>query len=103
MVSEACKCIHELGMPFFNHEVVKKALIMAMEKKKDKMVLDLSKESFGGGLITINQMTKGFTRVKDGLENLALDIPNAKKKFNGYVYVERAKLNGWVSSSFATM
>ncbi|CAN7039242.1 unnamed protein product [Brassica oleracea var. botrytis] len=101
MVSEACKCIHELGMPFFNHELVKKALIMAMEKKKDKMVLDLFTESFGGGLITINQMTKGFSRVKDGLQNLALDIPNAKKKFNDYV--KCAKMNGWVSSSFPTM
>ncbi|WZY69483.1 hypothetical protein YC2023_001723 [Brassica napus] len=100
LVSEACKCIHELGMPFFNHEVVKKALVMAMEKKKDKIVVELLQESFGEGLITINQMTKGFTRVKDGLEDLALDIPNAKEKFSEYV--EHAKKNGWVSSSFVT-
>ena len=87
-------------MPFFNHEVVKKALVMAMEKKKDKIVVELLQESFGEGLITINQMTKGFTRVKDGLEDLALDIPNAKEKFSEYV--EHAKKNGWVSSSFLT-
>lgn len=100
LVSEACKCIHELGMPFFNHEVVKKALVMAMEKKNDKKMLDLLQESFGEGLITTNQMTKGFTRVKDGLEDLALDIPNAKEKFKDYVEV--GKKNGWVSSSFVT-
>ncbi|EOA15859.1 hypothetical protein CARUB_v10007684mg [Capsella rubella] len=100
LVSEACKCIRELGMPFFNHEVVKKALVMGMEKKKDKMMLDLLQESFGEGLVTTNQMTKGFTRVKDGLEDLALDIPNAKEKFKDYV--EHGKKNGWVSSSFVT-
>uniref|UniRef100_A0A1J3HF14 Programmed cell death protein 4 n=1 Tax=Noccaea caerulescens TaxID=107243 RepID=A0A1J3HF14_NOCCA len=98
LVSEACKCIHELNMPFFNHEVVKKALVMAMEKKNDKKMLDLLQESFGEGLITTNQMTKGFTRVKDALEDLALDIPNAKEKFSDYV--EHAKKKGWVSSAF---
>jgi hypothetical protein len=35
---------------------------MGMEKKKDKMMLDLLQESFSEGLITTNQMTKGFTR-----------------------------------------
>jgi hypothetical protein len=80
VVSEACQCIRDIGMPFFNHEVVKKALVMAMEKKNDRM-LDLLQECFNEGLITINQMTKGFGRIKDGLDDLALDIPNAKEKF----------------------
>ena len=66
-------------MPFFSREVVKKAFIMAMEKKNDSLLNLL--ESFSEGLITINQMTKGFTRIKYGLDDLALDIPNAKDKF----------------------
>lgn len=97
VVGEACQCIRDLGMPFFNHEVVKKALVMAMEKKNDRM-LDLLQECFSEGLITINQMTKGFTRVKDGLEDLALDIPNAKDKFN--LYVEQGQKKGWLLQSF---
>ncbi|KAK7330581.1 hypothetical protein VNO77_24777 [Canavalia gladiata] len=97
VVSEACQCIRDLGMPFFNHEVVKKALIMAMEKKNDRM-LDLLQECFSEGLITINQMTKGFTRIKDGLDDLALDIPNAKEKFG--FYVEHAQTKGWLLPSF---
>ncbi|GFP99062.1 programmed cell death protein 4 [Phtheirospermum japonicum] len=96
VVGEACRCIRDLGMPFFNHEVVKKALVMAMEKKNDGM-LDLLQECFGEGLITINQMTKGFNRVRDGLDDLALDIPNAKEKFE--VYVARAKEQAWLSPS----
>ncbi|XP_061360874.1 MA3 DOMAIN-CONTAINING TRANSLATION REGULATORY FACTOR 1-like [Gastrolobium bilobum] len=96
-VSEACQCIRDLGMPFFNHEVVKKALVMAMEKKNDRM-LGLLQECFSEGLITINQMTKGFTRIKDSLDDLALDIPNAKEKF--VFYVEHALRKGWLLPSY---
>ncbi|KAM0982306.1 hypothetical protein ACFX2I_015199 [Malus domestica] len=99
VVNEACQCIRDLGMPFFNHEVVKKALVMAMEKKNDRM-LDLLQECFSEGLITINQMTKGFTRIKDGLDDLALDIPNAREKFS--FYVEQAQEKGWLLPSFGS-
>ncbi|KAM1002210.1 hypothetical protein TB2_002563 [Malus domestica] len=34
---EACRCMKELGMPFFNHEVVKKALVTIMEKKNERL------------------------------------------------------------------
>lgn len=97
VVSEACQCIRDIGMPFFNHEVVKKALVMAMEKKNDRL-LDLLQECFSEGLITINQMTKGFMRIKDGLDDLALDFPNAREKFS--FYVEHAQRRGWILTSF---
>ncbi|XP_071692855.1 MA3 DOMAIN-CONTAINING TRANSLATION REGULATORY FACTOR 1-like [Rutidosis leptorrhynchoides] len=93
VVSEACQCIRDLGMPFFNHEVVKKALVMAMEKQNDRM-LDLLQECYSEGLITTNQMTKGFARMKDGLDDLALDIPNADEKFKHYY--EHAVVRGWL-------
>jgi MA3 domain len=96
-LGEACHCIRDIGMPFFNHEVVKKALIMAMEKKNDKM-LDLLSECFGEGLISINQLTKGFMRVRDGMDDLTLDIPNAREKFDSYVSC--AGENGWLLGLF---
>ncbi|XP_020111973.1 uncharacterized protein LOC109726646 isoform X2 [Ananas comosus] len=96
-LGEACQCIRDLGMPFFNHEVVKKALVMAMEKQNDG-ILDLLQECFSEGLITINQMTKGFSRVRDGLDDLVLDIPNAREKFRGYV--DHARNHGWLLPSF---
>ncbi|KAL8123383.1 MA3 DOMAIN-CONTAINING TRANSLATION REGULATORY FACTOR 1-like [Apium graveolens] len=99
VVDEACQCIRDLDMPFFNHEVVKKALVMAMEKKNDKL-LDMLQECSSEGLITTNQMTKGFTRINDGLDDLALDIPNAKDKFK--FYVEYAQEKGWLLPSFAS-
>lgn len=98
VVGEACQCIRDLGMPFFNHEVVKKALVMAMEKQNDRM-LDLLQECFSEGLITTNQLTKGFNRIKDGLDDLALDIPNADEKFK--LYYEHAVVRGWLIPSFS--
>nr|GMD07736.1 programmed cell death protein 4-like [Ipomoea batatas] len=97
VVNEACQCIRDLDMPFFNHEVVKKALVMAMEKKNDRM-LDLLQACFDEGLITMNQMSKGFGRIKDGLDDLALDIPNAEDKFK--FYAGHAKGRGWLLPSF---
>ncbi|XP_019160787.1 PREDICTED: uncharacterized protein LOC109157349 [Ipomoea nil] len=97
VVNEACQCIRDLDMPFFNHEVVKKALVMAMEKKNDRM-LDLLQACFDEGLITMNQMSKGFGRIKDGLDDLALDIPNAKDKFK--FYAGHAKGRGWLLPAF---
>ncbi|TVU15508.1 hypothetical protein EJB05_39046 [Eragrostis curvula] len=97
-LGEACRCIRDLGMPFFNHEVVKKALVMAMEKQNDASILALLQECFGEGLITINQMTKGFARVKEGLDDLILDIPNAQEKFGAYV--ELATGRGWLLPTF---
>ncbi|ONK55148.1 uncharacterized protein A4U43_UnF7070 [Asparagus officinalis] len=72
---------------------------MAMEKKSDERILELLQQCFGEGLITINQMTKGFSRVKDGIDDLALDIPDAKEKFQSYVE-EYGKKKGWLLSSF---
>ena len=78
-VLEACQCIRDLDMPFFHHEVVKKALVMAMEKQNENL-LNLVQECSREGLITSNEMLKGFTRVLDSLEDLALDIHDAKQK-----------------------
>jgi hypothetical protein len=43
-------------------------------------------------------MTKGFSRVRDGLDDLALDIPDAREKFLSYV--QRAKKSGWLLPGF---
>ncbi|CAL5016289.1 unnamed protein product [Urochloa decumbens] len=100
-LGEACRCIRDLGMPFFNHEVVKKALVMAMEKQNDAGILALLQECFGEGLVTINQMTKGFARVKEGMDDLILDIPNAQEKFEAYV--ELATGRGWLLPTFTSV
>ncbi|XP_026656618.1 MA3 DOMAIN-CONTAINING TRANSLATION REGULATORY FACTOR 2 isoform X1 [Phoenix dactylifera] len=96
---EACRCIKELGMPFFHHEVVKKALVTVMEKKNERL-WGLLEECYSEGLITPNQMMKGFGRVADSIDDLVLDVPDVEKQFA--VYVERAKKEGWLDPSFST-
>lgn len=94
---EACRCMKELGMPFFHHEVVKKCLVRIIEKKNERL-WGLLKECFESGLITMNQMVKGFGRVEEALDDLALDVPDAKKQFA--YYVGKAKGEGWLENSF---
>ncbi|KAK1413092.1 hypothetical protein QVD17_34845 [Tagetes erecta] len=94
---EACRCITELGMPFFHHEVVKKSLVTIIEKKHDR-IWRLLEECFNTGIITPIQMAKGFGRVAESLDDLCLDVPDAKNQF-GWL-VERAKKVGWLDLSF---
>ncbi|KAJ3675478.1 hypothetical protein LUZ60_004520 [Juncus effusus] len=97
-LGEACQCVRELGLPFFNHEVVKKAIVMGVERKKDGLVAELLERGFEEGLITVDQMSEGFSRVRVSLEDLRLDVPDCEEKFEGFVKV--AKENGWVLEGF---
>ncbi|KAA8537975.1 hypothetical protein F0562_027445 [Nyssa sinensis] len=78
-IREACCCIKELSMPFFHHEVVKKSLVTVMEKKNDRL-WGLLGEFFNSGLITMNQMIKGFARVAESLDDLALDVRTCSRE-----------------------
>ncbi|XP_021737547.1 programmed cell death protein 4-like [Chenopodium quinoa] len=95
-LTEAFRCIKELGMPFFHHEVVKKALVIVVEKKNERL-WKLLEECFNSGLITVNQMTKGFIRFEESLDDLALDVPEAKQQFSCCVY--KANNLDWLDSS----
>lgn len=101
-IREACRCIKDLGMPFFHHEVVKKALVAVIEKRgtpeRDRL-WGLLAECYGRGLITPNQMTKGFDRVADCIDDLALDVPDAGRQLA--CCVEQAKKSGWLDASFS--
>ncbi|KAK4794444.1 hypothetical protein SAY86_012438 [Trapa natans] len=94
---EARRCIKELGMPFFHHEVVKKALVMVIEKRSQRM-WRLLEECYDSCLITAEQMMKGFTRVRESIEDLALDVPDAEKQFSDCI--KRAKAASWLDNSF---
>ncbi|KAL8457131.1 hypothetical protein ACS0TY_035102 [Phlomoides rotata] len=97
--SEACTCIRQLGVSFFHHEVVKRALVLAMENRTaEPLILKLLKEAADEGLISSSQMVKGFTRLAESLDDLALDIPSAKKMFQSLV--PQAISDGWLDASF---
>ncbi|GJP39387.1 hypothetical protein CLOM_g23763 [Closterium sp. NIES-68] len=97
---EACRCIRELNLPFFHHEVVKAALIMAMENKpKEAALLSLLQEAAQEGLISASQVSKGFGRVFQNIDDLALDVPSAPDDLQRMV--AHATSHGWLSAAFA--
>ncbi|CAK9218596.1 unnamed protein product [Sphagnum troendelagicum] len=85
-LAETCQCICDLDMPFFHHEVVKKALVTAMEKKNNH-VLSLLCECSQEGVINASQMGKGFSHVLAWMTSL--NIPDAKEKIT--LYMAQAK------------
>nr|WDD38978.1 MA3 domain-containing translation regulatory factor 2 [Fagopyrum tataricum] len=97
---EAYRCIKELSMPFFYHEIVKRVLVMEIEKRNERLWGFLD-ECFKSGLITMNQMTKGFGRVVESMDDLVLDVPDAKIKFVDYV--DKAMAQGWLDPSFSLL
>lgn len=97
--AEACRCIRELGVSFFHHEVVKRALVLAMEMQtSEQLISKLLKEASDEGLISSSQMIKGFSRLADSLDDLILDVPSAKATFQQLV--PKAISEGWLDPSF---
>ena len=93
---ESCRCIRDLNVPFFHHEFVKRALILAMERRSaELLILALLREAAEEGLITSSQMSKGFGRLADTIDDLSLDIINAKDMFESLIL--KATTEGWHS------
>lgn len=100
--AEASKCLRESQPPFFMHEVVKRALTLSIERREPRvaaLVLDLLFALSESGLVTINQMAKGFKRVHERLPDLELDVPDAKESLVALVGAAAAR--GVVPESLA--
>jgi programmed cell death protein 4 len=85
-VSETRRCLHDLHMPFFHHEFVKQALNIALEAQRDShivaCILGLFKVLGDSAELSASQLQKGFIRTNGAIEDLSLDIPDAKSKFD---------------------
>ncbi|KAM5125507.1 programmed cell death protein 4-like [Mantella aurantiaca] len=80
-ISEAERCLQELEVPHFHHELVYEAVVMVLEGSAEGhilMVVKLLKALYDSGLITLDQMNRGFQRVFSELPDLSLDVPNAQ-------------------------
>ncbi|XP_068129640.1 programmed cell death protein 4-like [Hyperolius riggenbachi] len=79
-VSEAEQCLRELEVPHFHHELVYEAVVMVLEGSGEGhvlMMVKLLKVLYDTGLITLDQMNRGFQRVYSELPDLSLDVPMA--------------------------
>ncbi|XP_053560380.1 programmed cell death protein 4-like [Bombina bombina] len=80
-VSEAERCLRELEVPHFHHELVYEAVVLVLEGSAEGHVLmavKLLRALWESGLITLDQMNRGFQRVYDELPDLSLDVPHAQ-------------------------
>lgn len=79
-VEEAERCLRDLEVPHFHHEVVYEAVVMVLEGSAEGrviMAVRLLKALWESGLITLDQMNRGFQRVYGELPDLSLDVPLA--------------------------
>lgn len=80
-MSEAERCLRDLEVPHFHHELVYEAVVMVLEGSAEghiMMVVKLLKALYDSGMITLDQMNRGFQRVYSELPDLSLDVPNAQ-------------------------
>lgn len=79
-IEEASRCLRELEVPHFHHELVYEAIVMALEANsamKEDVLCNLLKSFSDAVLITLDQMERGFLRVFDDLPDISMDVPLA--------------------------
>lgn len=81
-MKEAERCIKDLDVPHFHHEIVYEAVAIALEDGSEKTtneIVQLLKYLCGDTMITESQMNAGFERVYSSMNDIILDSPHAFK------------------------
>lgn len=81
-IKEAERCVIDLDVPHFHHEIVYEAVMIAMEDGSERTsmkITDLLKYFSESSIITVDQMKTGFERVYNNMDDIVLDIPRAHK------------------------
>ncbi|XP_029466218.1 programmed cell death protein 4 isoform X1 [Rhinatrema bivittatum] len=87
-VTEAERCLQELEVPHFHHELVYEAIVMVLEATGDatfKMVIDLLKSLWKSAVITVDQMKRGYDRIYCEIPDINLDVPHAYSVLERFV------------------
>ncbi|KAM8878486.1 programmed cell death protein 4a [Spinachia spinachia] len=87
-VSEAEHCLRDLEVPHFHHELVYEVVVMVLESTGETashMMIKLLQSFWKTGLITVDQMNRGFQRVYDELPEINLDVPHAHSIMETFV------------------
>merc|ERR1719411_523202 len=77
-VVEAARCLKDLEVPHFHHELVYEAIVMVIEsmhEKTDEAMCKLLQALFRSFVITIEQMRAGFQRVYD---QMSVEVPTGR-------------------------
>ncbi|XP_071448037.1 programmed cell death protein 4 isoform X1 [Hetaerina americana] len=79
-IKEATRCIVELEVPHFHHELVYEALVMTIEalnRTTEEKMCKLLKSLCSAVIITTDMMERGFLRVFEDMPDICLDVPLA--------------------------
>lgn len=79
-IVEATRCLTELNVPHFHHEVVYEATVIVLEDSHERaaeMMTKFLKSLADAVIVTPEQFKQGFLRVYDNLPDICLDVPNA--------------------------
>jgi len=85
-IEEATRCLKDLEVPHFHHELVYEAVVMVIEsshEKTEEAMCKLLGSLFRSFIITIEQMRAGFQRCYDQMVDISIDVPQA------YIILER--------------
>lgn len=100
-LEEAARCVRELNVKHFHHEVVKRGITNALEEggaanceAMSSLLAYLSTQE----VVSPEQLLKGFERFKLVLPDVALDIPNAAALFQ--TIAARAVSDGILPKTF---
>eukprot|EP01138_Halocafeteria_seosinensis_P016009 gb/GECG01016337.1/.p1 GENE.gb/GECG01016337.1/~~gb/GECG01016337.1/.p1 ORF type:complete len:403 (+),score=72.79 gb/GECG01016337.1/:1-1209(+) len=98
---EATECLKTMDVQHFHHEVIKRAMVLGMDKgeRERVLVIEFFEHLTSVGLLTTTQLTKGINRVYTNLEDLKLDVPEAETFF--YNYISKCIEKGLLSENFS--
>ncbi|CAG0889044.1 unnamed protein product, partial [Cyprideis torosa] len=79
-ITEATRCLVELEVPHFHHELVYEAVVIVLERMNpdiQEAMCRLLHSLSDSVIITVDQMTNGFLRIFDAMPDISLDVPAA--------------------------
>ena len=95
-INEAVACVRRLEAPHFGHEVVKRAIVRALDGRETEraMMSTLLAELHAHGALSTAQIEIGFQRLADEADDLELDTPGARRVLR--IFFEQALKDGIV-------
>lgn len=87
-IAEAERCVHDLDVPHFHHEIVYEAVQACLEDGSDRvnrLITKFLKHFYDNGVLSLDQVNSGFQRIFQNMDDIILDCPRAYKHLDQVV------------------
>lgn len=101
---EATRCLKDLDVPHYHHELVYEAILISMEEEDDRVINSMTwllQYMYKEGVVSIDQMQVGFSRFYANVDDILLDIPHVYNHLEKMV--QRAAQRNLISSKVRLM